>query len=455
MFSLFLQKVSRMAAMERAWATAMGPVTAAEASLLFKKDPVLLNATRFALKLAEHTWGRDVKSNLRDNFSWKNADFERAKASGSPNASQYNILEESWWEQRQWGVTLAMETLRDGDHPLFHTLQTAFAELRPAVPDVSSAAGYSGASIGTPISCGDGLTLTLDDTGAITGLTHKGGTEWADATHPLSALRYKSYNLDDVDNFMDEYCKDKASWVAKDYGKPGLPADTASKMWVPAVQAVFVRDSNSNSGGVCSIVAVATFEDEAWQNYGAPQQVWTEYTVSSAADSGTVGVNIGLFNKTRTRLPESMFVQWHPRMGASGDGGGAATTTSWAARSLGAWVETTDVVGGGSKRMFGADAVRATAADDSASTSQQMEVTSLDALVASFGRLNAYPTPTNATANTAAYGASHVLWDNLWGTNYIMWWPFVVPPPAPYGESATYFPQDGNNDFAARFTITL
>ncbi len=27
-------------------------------------DPVLRNATRFALKLGEHTWGKDVKSNL-------------------------------------------------------------------------------------------------------------------------------------------------------------------------------------------------------------------------------------------------------------------------------------------------------------------------------------------------------------------------------------------------------
>ena len=65
------------------------------------------------------------------------------------------------------------------------------------------------------------------------------------------------------------------------------------------------------------------------------------------------------------------------------------------------------------------------------------------------------PTPPKVSPRAAAYGASHVLWDNLWGTNYIMWWPFVVPPPAPFGESATYFPQDGNNDFAARFTITL
>ena len=343
---------------------------------------------------------------------------------------------------------------------MYDTLLTAFAELHPSVPDVSRAAGYERASAGMPIACGNELTLTLDDTGAIIGLAQKSGTQWADAMHPLAAVRYKTYNKADVDDFMDEYCMDKASWVGKDYGKPGMPSDTQSKVWLPAMQAMYVKrsvrassnESYDTGAAVCSIVSYATFEDEAWQSYGAPQQVWSEYRVSAAGD--TVAVKIGLFNKTRTRLPESMFVQWHPLMGDS-DCDGAAT--SWAARSLGAWVETTDVVNGGSKRMFGADAVRATVGKTVAdsSTSRQMEVTSLDALVASFGRLNAYPTPTNATANTAMYGSSHVLWDNLWGTNYIMWWPFVVPPPAQYVESGAYFPENGNSDFAARFTVAL
>ena len=67
--------------MNRVWdaaAAAAGGMAAALAS-----DAVLRNATRFALKLGEHTWGRDVKSNLVDNFSWRNEDFERAKAPGS------------------------------------------------------------------------------------------------------------------------------------------------------------------------------------------------------------------------------------------------------------------------------------------------------------------------------------------------------------------------------------
>ena len=45
-----------------------------------------------------------------------------------------------------------------------------------------------------------------------------------------------------------------------------------------------------------------------------------------------------------------------------------------------------------------------------------------DAPVVSFGVQDAYPIPTNTSANLA-YGASSVLWDNLWGTNYSM---FVI-----------------------------
>ena len=61
--------------------------------------------------------------------------------------------------------------------------------------------------------------------------------------------------------------------------------------------------------------------------------------------------------------------------------------------------------------------------------------------------------PVNSTADTTTYGSSFVLWDNLWGTNYIMWWPFVVPPPADYARSSRYFPTRSNNDMLSRFTI--
>ena len=60
--------------------------------------PARQNATRFALKLGEHTDGRDVKSNLKDNYSWKKKDFERAKAAGSENHSQ--VRKTPCWPRR-------------------------------------------------------------------------------------------------------------------------------------------------------------------------------------------------------------------------------------------------------------------------------------------------------------------------------------------------------------------
>ena len=101
-------------------------------------DKVLRNATRFALKLGEHTWGGDKKRNLFDDYSWKNVDFEKARAKGSKNSSQYLNLESTWWEQRQWGVTILMETLLANQHPLAKKLMKGFNDLQPKTPDLSS-----------------------------------------------------------------------------------------------------------------------------------------------------------------------------------------------------------------------------------------------------------------------------------------------------------------------------
>ena len=89
------------------------------------------------------------------------------------------------------------------------------------------------------------------------------------------------------------------------------------------------------------------------------------------------------------------------------------------------------------------------------SSGRSMQSAAEDAAVANFGQLTAYPSPVNTTADTATFGSSFVLWDNLWGTNYIMWWPFIVPPPAAYAASSAYFPGASNNNMLSRFTITL
>ena len=147
-------------------------------------------------------------------------------------------------------------------------------------------------------------------------------------------------------------------------------------------------------------------------------------------------------NRFAARLPEAMFVQFRP----------ADTTAAWAANKLGEWVGPAEIVNGGTKHLHGVteEGLRVTSHDG-----HRMQVAALDAAVANFGELTAYPSPVNTTGDTRSSGSSFVLWDNLWGTNYVMWWPFVVPPPPAYAASSRYFPTRSNSDMLSRFSIRI
>ena len=125
------QKVARALAMERVW-KAVGNNTK-------NTDLILKNATRWALLLGSHTDGKDVKTFLKDNYSWDNQKFHKARKNGI-NASQYATLENSWWEQREWGISIAMDTLKDGAHPMYNMIMQEFNDLKPIQPELSKKA---------------------------------------------------------------------------------------------------------------------------------------------------------------------------------------------------------------------------------------------------------------------------------------------------------------------------
>ena len=124
---------------------------------------------------------------------------------------------------------------------------------------------------------------------------------------------------------------------------------------------------------------------------------------------------------------------------------------TWSANKLGSWIDPSDIVDGGTKHLHGVteDGLRVQDGDST------MQISSIDAAVANFGKLDAYPSPVHETADTSTYGSSYVLWDNLWGTNYVMWWPFVVPPPSPYTNAGVDFPIDGKSNIKYRFSLTF
>ena len=127
-------------------------------------------------------------------------------------------------------------------------------------------------------------------------------------------------------------------------------------------------------------------------------------TNGNSNDKLSIDVSIGMYNKTRTRLPESMFVRFEPFGRLNGDNGG---DIEWEACRLGQWIGTRDIVDGGSKHLYGVtdNGTRAT----NLKTNSIMSVSSLDSPVTTFGFDTAYPSSTHKDPNVNSFGTSFVL----------------------------------------------
>lgn len=209
------------------------------------------------------------------------------------------------------------------------------------------------------------------------------------------------------------------------------------------------------------------FADELHVDYGAPSTAWVRYTASStaaplppaapgagAAQSahGTAGpstrarfggaanakdpggdpqsrgsrrlaVEVSLLNKTATRLPEAMFVTFDPPpLGQS--------KPRWAMQKLSTWMRPEETLDGGAKGLHAvSDAgVRCTRAG----AAGVLGVQSLDAALLRWGEPTPFPNPCLGPVNTTG-GASFVLFNNMYNTNYVFWWPFGADPTQVHG----------------------
>merc|ERR1712046_139294 len=57
-------------------------------------------------------------------------------------------------------------------------------------------------------------------------------------------------------------------------------------------------------------------------------------------------------------------------------------------------------------------------------------IETLDAPLVSWGGANPYPTPVHGHLDWRE-GANFILWNNLWNTNYVFWWPYDTAPEKP------------------------
>eukprot|EP00756_Hemistasia_phaeocysticola_P056269 Hpha_TRINITY_DN3234_c0_g1::TRINITY_DN3234_c0_g1_i1::g.186050::m.186050 len=395
------------------------------------RDAAYTNASLQVIKNCEHTWGKDVKSTVKDDASWSNSAFLAAKTTG-PSAEQYQTLEKSWWEQRDWGVTFPLQALPPS-HPLKKIAEEEVAGVVEAVPDLQKE-GFSKASPGSTFTCGS-TTIGFDkDSGAVTTLVDgRNNQSWGGE---LFTFAYRSYSQEDFLQFQRNYGNQSnpPDYFKKDFGKPG---DNVSQhlVWHGELDSLWVKQTASE----CSFGVLTRIVDDhgdtsvAHDEYGAPSRFLSLYSLPPGG-GGSVNVTIWCVNKTSTRLPESMFVSFLPK------GSGA-----WEMNKLGQWQSTGGVVPGGSWHLHGVEKGFRFSVGG-----RNLTVFPLDAPVINLGEPLGFPVvtanvsdPWAVAPDLARFGVSSVLWNNLWGTNYVQWYPFFRDGKAVPGEE----------NFISRYTL--
>jgi len=345
---------------------------------------------RQLLLVPEHTWGLDVKTHLQDYENYDPVDFARARPT-----PPFQRMEASWQEQRDY-LDSAVETLLGT--PQHAQALAALDAVQPQRPDLTPFNPTPAIAFETAH-----WRFTLDpETGAFSSLRSQDGQlTLATPSRPFARLHYETFSNVDYDRFWQQYIRDRESsdvrvWAHPDNVKPGMQV-TDHGDWSAAVESVYSRQTAEGF----SLLVQARFP-VASRQIGAPQMVFIGYEFRA---DGQIAVKVQWFDKPACRLPEAFWLSFNPPV---------AQPELWRIRKLGRWISPLDVVSGGGRTMHATDA-GARYQDDTL----MLDLATPDsALVAPGERslLNFHNRLPDMTQ-----GLHFNLFNNVWGTNFRMW----------------------------------
>ena len=346
-------------------------------------DVVLL---RHLLLEVEHTWGTDTKTWL-DFEHYTPRDLARML-----DTKNYKVVQFSWQEKRDdlfAGITALSAPLRE-------QAQNAVRNLAPARPTLKQPKKPTG-EIESPH-----FTLGVDEkTGALHRLrNHKTKQEWASPDHPLALFSYQTLSQADYDRFFSNYVVSKEDWAFKDFGKPNMERYGAqSQEWLPTLTNL---EWEQNAQGHHLLAQLAIHDPQALQSGRAafPQTMFLEYWLPN--DEPAIHLNFSWFEKPATRLPEALWLSFHPI---------APDRAGWVLEKSGERVAPLDVLPSGNRHMH---------ALGRGFGYKELFVETIDAPVVALGIKSPLPF-SNAQPDLSA-GVHCNLFNNAWGTNYIMWY---------------------------------
>ena len=343
---------------------------------------------------AEHTWGTDTKTWL-DFDNYVPRDLARML-----DTKNYKVVEFSWTEKRQDlfdGIAALPAPLRD-------EAQSAIRALAPQPPQLAKPSPQpNGKEIETTH-----FIVALDGRGAISRLrNNQTGREWASPDHPLALVSYQTLAPADYSRFFANYIISTADWAKKDFGKPNIERFGAeSREWQPTLSNLESGEDEKNYH-LLGRLEIRDPEALAVGRAAFPQQMFVKLTLPRAEP--VIDLEFYWFQKAATRMPEAIWLTFNPKLlDQQGD------TQAWTMDKSGEVVSPLDVVAGGSRHLHAVSTGFTYRSGEHSFT-----VETLDAPLIAVGEKS----PINfSRAQPDLSGGVHCnLFNNAWGTNYIMW----------------------------------
>lgn len=379
--------------------------------------------TAFSDKLlcvAEHTCGMDSKMYLSDYENYLKPDFVRARRAdrvrvrypfrgfsqnlvtawnrmtGEYKPGSYRAIEKSWAEQRGY-LDQALGALS----PVHRAAaEAALLKLRPSAPEKIT--GSAGAL--RPFRCG-AWRMQLNAHGGIGRLACGGQIVLRENDAP--AVEYRAYDDRDYAFWFAHYSrnlKQNAVWAVPDFGRPLLQYARgkyrAGRFFYRLQQAVCLEETP----GRVRLAADLVCSEDLCTQQGAPRQIRILYCLTEKG----LQFDVQWFGKDACRLSEAIFLHLFP-------------AGSLRLQKLGAWIDPKQVVSMGGKKLHAVQAVQV----ETPGGRFCLKNRHAPLVSPGCGKILEYD---DRVEDTAKDGLTFVLYDNVWGTNFPLW----------YGENAAF-----------------
>lgn len=366
------------------------------------------------LYVAEHTCGMDNKTYFADYENYLKKDFQKARAKdtvvirhpfrdypqnmltvrgikeGYYKHGSYKVIEKSWQEQRE----IISNLLK---HLSPEHCEEALKSLSALKPQ-NTFNHFNNNTAPSTVKVGD-WELSVNRFGGIGSLTYKGKPVIKPNNNPIA--EYHLYKKADYDFWLSNYSRnleETAGWIMGDFSRPLLKY--VDKKY-PGGRYPYKAVAESFKATTKEAVILVDLKCKKFlcDDAGAPKDIQIKYHLT---ENGLT-FDVAWFNKDASRLTEAMFLRLFPADG------------ELKLLKISDWIKPEEVVSKGGRNLHAVKKCKIT------TNGNEFEIINLHSPVLSVGAGKILEFD-NKIEDYKKDGISYVLHNNVWGTNFPLWY---------------------------------